>query len=210
MSLRTSPLPFYTSQQSHSTSNLLGSQRGSSPFSGVTRLIRFLSCRRTLGFRIREKYVVLFGIVVLLCICYSGYVFLPEGPSKPGSDINIKNVIKNVWELPQQVDANQLVIPLPNYVGINNTYIRREHVDMNRDDDPHKLDDRKRFLDKVEADDAGQIPKPKPDDEIARLEQNKNDFRRNTRETIVGNILTSNNADENEKRREKIKEVRQF
>jgi hypothetical protein len=153
------------------------------------------SSRRGL-FRMREKYVILLAIVVILCVCYSGYIFLPDGPEPAGQFM--KKALKDAWH----ANPKDLVVPPPRQrlkdgeddAGGNKILVHEEEKDA----DPHLLEDRKRFMQKINED--PQIPRPLQETEQRRVFEDA-PKRSNVSVPMV-------NDEQTERRRETVKQVR--
>lgn len=107
-------------------------------------------------FRLREKYLILLGAVLLVSICYSAFIFLPDVPELKGEFV--RKAFKDAWE----ADPKDFVVPPPRF--------HHEESDSNRSpaknvliherndiEDPHLEEDKRRLWEKINQ---AQIPRP--------------------------------------------------
>lgn len=142
---------------------------------------------RRSAFRLREKYLILCGAFLLVCICYSGFVFLPDTnwANESGGD-SIRHKVKEALKRPEH-----FVIPPPLWYE-NKTFMLAHHEGGH--DDPHRKLDQDVLKQKIEQ---AQIPPPNP--------QAQEILKKRLEET--SHAPAASESEENVMRRNRIKDV---
>lgn len=158
----------------------------------------------------REKYIILLAVIVIICVCYSGFIFLPDGPEPAGA--MMRKALKEAWK----VNPKDLVVPPPRRYedeighdkpdGVSKGNKIMAHEEDDAEMDPHKIEDKRRLWEKINQD---QIPKPVQEEDQRKLIPSSSDVGGSSGK--VGHVPSAGiNDEETEKRRETVKNVSEF